>query len=68
MQYIAVAAGGNHQLDTPRGDDLFVFALRGRAAQQPAASYGEAQYERSDPVRYGAVRQVQRRARRTSTP
>ena len=29
QQYVAVAAGGNFQLDFPRGDTLWVFALNG---------------------------------------
>src|SRR5690606_25780645 len=34
VQYVAVAAGGNHHLDTPRGNALFAFALR--SAPRPA--------------------------------
>jgi quinohemoprotein ethanol dehydrogenase len=29
QQYVAVAAGGNNQLDFPRGDTLWVFSLNG---------------------------------------
>ena len=31
-QYVAVAAGGNFQINTPRSDELLVFALGGRAS------------------------------------
>ena len=30
VQYVAVAAGGNLLLDTPRGDFLYVFTVDGR--------------------------------------
>ena len=36
-QYVAVAAGGNYQINTPRNDDLLVFALPGGAGQAEAA-------------------------------
>jgi plastocyanin len=35
-QYIAVASGGNFQLDFPRGDTLWVFSLTGTLGQAPA--------------------------------
>lgn len=34
-QYIAVAAGGNFQINAPRGDELLVFALPGKAPTAP---------------------------------
>ncbi|HEY3063942.1 MAG TPA: PQQ-dependent dehydrogenase, methanol/ethanol family [Chloroflexota bacterium] len=36
QQYVAVAAGGNFQLDFPRGDTLWVFALNGTLGPEPA--------------------------------
>jgi alcohol dehydrogenase (cytochrome c) len=36
-QFVAVAAGGNYQLNTPRNDDLLVFALPGGGGQAEAA-------------------------------
>jgi len=47
QQYIAVAAGGNAQLDFPRGDTLWVFSLNGSmgpvaAPPAPAAQVPEA--------------------------
>jgi alcohol dehydrogenase (cytochrome c) len=45
QQYVAVAAGGNFQLDFPRGDTLWVFALNGSlgpvaAPAAPASQVG----------------------------
>ncbi|HEV7661957.1 MAG TPA: PQQ-dependent dehydrogenase, methanol/ethanol family [Chloroflexota bacterium] len=45
QQYVAVASGGNFQLDFPRGDTLWVFALNGTmgpvaAPPAPAAQVG----------------------------
>ncbi len=37
-QYIAVAAGGNFQINAPRGDELLVFALGGAPAQPGTAA------------------------------
>src|SRR6266568_1456367 len=47
QQYVAVAAGGNFQLDFPRGDTLWVFSLNGSmgpvaAPPAPAAQVPEA--------------------------
>lgn len=39
-QYVAVAAGGNFQINAPRSDELLVFTLRGGA---PASGNGAAQ-------------------------
>jgi alcohol dehydrogenase (cytochrome c) len=36
QQYVAVAAGGNFQLDFPRGDTLWVFSLSGTLGPAPA--------------------------------
>jgi alcohol dehydrogenase (cytochrome c) len=36
-QYVAVAAGGNFQINAPRSDDFLVFALPAGAGQQGAA-------------------------------
>src|SRR5690606_29920457 len=57
-QYIAVPAGGNYQLDTPRGDDLIVFALRQRHSQTPPQDYPTPRYSRTSAMRYGQVQQV----------
>jgi quinohemoprotein ethanol dehydrogenase len=35
-QYVAVASGGNFQLNFPRGDTLWVFSLRGQLPPAPA--------------------------------
>jgi glucose dehydrogenase len=35
-QYVAVAAGGNYQINTPRNDDLLVFALPGSGQAEAA--------------------------------
>jgi alcohol dehydrogenase (cytochrome c) len=60
VQYIAVAAGGNHVLNTPRGDNLYVFALRDRRPAYLREEYTLAQYARGGPMRPGAVRQLVR--------
>ena len=36
QQYVAVASGGNFQLDFPRGDTLWVFSLNGSLGPAPA--------------------------------
>jgi len=36
QQYVALASGGNFQLDFPRGDTLWVFALQGSLGPAPA--------------------------------
>src|SRR5690606_26072700 len=58
VQYVAVAAGGNYQLGTPRGDDVFAFVLGQAPRPAPGQAYAPAEYRRSGPIRYGAVRQV----------
>ncbi len=35
-QFVAVASGGNFQLNFPRGDTLWVFSLRGQLPPAPA--------------------------------
>ncbi|HEX7118737.1 MAG TPA: PQQ-binding-like beta-propeller repeat protein [Longimicrobiales bacterium] len=70
VQYVAVPAGGNYQLDTPRGDALIVFALHGRRPPTPLRDYGAPRYTRNGAIHFGRVRQVpasqlqQRAARR----
>jgi PQQ-dependent dehydrogenase (methanol/ethanol family) len=39
-QYIAVAAGGNYQINAPRSDELLVFSLEGGAGAAPGAGAG----------------------------
>src|SRR5690606_8555844 len=57
-QYVAVAAGGNYQPQTRRGDDVFA-CLRGQPPRPaPAQAYPPAEYRRSGATRDGAVRQV----------
>ncbi|HEX6940056.1 MAG TPA: PQQ-binding-like beta-propeller repeat protein [Longimicrobiales bacterium] len=58
VQYVAVAAGGNYQLDTPRGDDLIVFALHARRPQTPVRDYAIPRYTRNGAIHFGRVRQV----------
>jgi len=58
VQYVAVASGGNFELDTPRGDDLIVFALYTKHRRPPLAAYPEPRYPRGGSMRYGAARQV----------
>lgn len=36
-QYIAVAAGGNYQIDFPRGDTIALFSIGGAEPQQASA-------------------------------
>ena len=59
VQYVAVAAGGNYQLNTPRGDAIFAFTLgQGPPPATRPRPYAAAEYRRSGPIRFGAVRQV----------
>jgi len=58
VQYVAVAAGGNYQLGTPKGDDVFAFVLGQAPRPAPSQAYAPAEYRRSGPIHYGAVRQV----------
>src|SRR5690606_12007136 len=44
VQYVAIAAGGNYQLGTPRGDDVFAFALGQTARPTPASGYAPVEY------------------------
>src|SRR5690606_1105316 len=39
VQYVAVAAGGNHHLDTPRGNAIIAFALRSVRQPGPVNQY-----------------------------
>ncbi|HEX7051049.1 MAG TPA: PQQ-binding-like beta-propeller repeat protein [Longimicrobiales bacterium] len=58
VQYVAVASGGNYQLDTPRGDNLIVFALHSNQRTVAPRSYPAPRYRRVGAIRYGEVRQV----------
>jgi hypothetical protein len=50
-QYVAVAAGGNYQLNSPRSDELLVFTLGGGATgSQPASGAGT---QKRDTTRIG---------------
>ena len=60
VQYVGVASGGDAQLNTQRGNNFYVFALRSRIAAHPVENYPEPRYPRS-----GAVRPA---ARPTTTP
>jgi alcohol dehydrogenase (cytochrome c) len=68
VQYVAVAAGGNYQLNTPRGDDLVAFALRTHRPLFRLPRYEEGDYARRGPVRFGAARQVPARTRSQPAP
>lgn len=58
VQYVAVAAGGHYQLDTPRGNTIIAFTLNDRRPRLPLASYTEPRYQRTGPAVFGAARQV----------
>jgi alcohol dehydrogenase (cytochrome c) len=58
IQYIAVAAGGNYHLDTPRGNTLIAFRLFNQHATAPLHTLDAPQYTRGGPIRHGEVRQV----------
>lgn len=58
VQYVAIAAGGHYQLNTPRGDAVIAFTLHGKRPARPLATYKEPRYQRSGPAVYGAARQV----------
>lgn len=58
VQYIAVAAGGHYQLDTPRGNAVIAFTLNERRPKPALATYGEPRYPRRGPAIFGAARQV----------
>jgi PQQ-dependent dehydrogenase (methanol/ethanol family) len=58
VQYIAVASGGHHQLDTPRGDAVIVFTLFEKRSPRVLSNYRVPNYQRNGAARYGAVRQV----------
>ncbi len=58
VQYVAVAAGGNYQLGTPKGDDVFAFVLGQAPRPAPGQAYAPAEYRRSGVIRHGPVRQV----------
>jgi hypothetical protein len=38
VQYIAVAAGGNYQINSPRGDEVLVFKLGAAGAADSSAT------------------------------
>jgi PQQ-dependent dehydrogenase (methanol/ethanol family) len=58
VQYIAVASGGHHQTDTPRGDAVVVFALFEKRPPRVLSAYPEPRYQRHGPALIGAARQV----------
>ena len=55
VQYVAVAAGGNFQIGSKAGDDLYVFALRDRATARGVRQYEAAGYERGGAQRFGEM-------------
>lgn len=54
IQYVAVASGGNHQLNTPRGDNLYVFTLRQNLPRRAGPAYPEPRFAHSGAARPGA--------------
>ncbi len=58
IQYVAIAAGGSFQLDTPRGDDVLVFALREKLGARTMPGYGVPRYKRVGPAVPSATRQA----------
>jgi glucose dehydrogenase len=55
VQYVAVAAGGNFQIGSRIGDNLYVFALRDRIPQQ-LQQYKVPGYPRGTAERFGTSR------------
>jgi PQQ-dependent dehydrogenase (methanol/ethanol family) len=53
-QYVAVAAGGNYQINSPRSDELLVFSLEGGAAADTAGAAGSSGAGSSDAGSSGA--------------
>lgn len=68
VQYVAVASGGDYQLDTPRGNSLVVFTLDSNAPPAPRPQYPEPAYSRGGPLEFGTVRQVPAATLGASTP
>jgi alcohol dehydrogenase (cytochrome c) len=58
VQYVVVAAGGNYQLDTPRGDAVIAFRLHDSTRTLPRPYEPVPGYPRAGAIRYGEVRQV----------
>jgi outer membrane protein assembly factor BamB len=58
VQYVAIAAGGSFQLDTPRGDDVLVFALREKLGTRVLPTYGVPRYKRVGPAVPSAAHQA----------
>lgn len=58
VQYLVVAAGGQYQLDTPRGNAVIAFALHDRRPILPLSDYREPRYQRTGAAVFGAARQV----------
>jgi glucose dehydrogenase len=58
IQYVAIAAGGNFQLNTPRGDDVLVFALRESLGTRALPAYASPRYKRGGAAVPSATRQV----------
>lgn len=57
VQYIAVAAGGNFQIGSKPGDDLYVFALREQIAARPVEQYQTPGFPRGSVQRFGESQQ-----------
>jgi PQQ-dependent dehydrogenase (methanol/ethanol family) len=53
VQYVAVAAGGDAQLGTRPGDNVYVFALRSRIPPHSVGTYPQPRYARGGPLRAG---------------
>lgn len=58
VQYVAVASGGNSQIDTPRGNALIVFTLDSNRGVPARTAYPAPSYARGGPILFNAVRQV----------
>lgn len=58
VQYIAIAAGGNYQSDSPRGNAVIAFTLFDHLRRSAPKQYAAPQYPRTGAIRHGAVRQV----------
>ena len=57
IQYVAIAAGGDYQTDSPRGNAVIAFALATSPRSMPV-QYETPQYTRTGAIRYGEVRQI----------
>ncbi len=50
VQYVAVASGGDAQLATPLGNNLYVFALRSKVPARAGGTLPEPRYSRGGPL------------------